>query len=182
MTDFKGLSSMDWLTNALDVTDHTISILTMIGTIGAAATAIIVAFSAKQAARHTEATIKSDFLMRLDEQVRSFDDIHVNLRNGGDWTEGGIVGPFSPSEWARVEGYMGVFERINLLVQEKLIGIDRVDEFYGYRYCNILANKRIRQSKLESEERSSWKGFIDLGKRLMHSKGAKLLEEYCEFE
>ncbi len=64
---------------------------------------------------------------------------------------------------------MGVFERVNLLVDRKLIKIEVVDRFYGYRYDNIDANPAIHQAKLE-EERGSWTDFLALGEKLDRSR------------
>ena len=49
---------------------------------------------------------------------------------------------------------MGLFERVKVLVDDKIIDIDTVDRLYGYRVDNIVNNETIRQAKLEREKDS----------------------------
>lgn len=115
--------------------------------------------------RRTEQIASADLLLRLDERARSFDDVHRRLRPGGDWAKG-ATGPVTGEDWAEIDAYMGLFERMNYLVERKLIGIDYVDRFYGYRYDNLIAHPDIRRQKLEGEERDSWQDFLELGRQL----------------
>lgn len=118
-----------------------------------------------RALKSAEQAAYADMLLRLDDRARTFDEIHRKLRPGGAWADG-LDGPKCGDEWADVDGYMGLFERMNFLVDRKLIAIDYVEEFYGYRYDNIVAHRGIRSAKLEGEERASWGNFEELGERL----------------
>lgn len=161
------------------MTEYTLSVITVICIVGSTTTAIIVALFAWKAARHTEVTVHADFLLRLDEYVRSFDKVHRQLRNG-TWSPETGAGPISSEEWVEVEDYMGLFELLNHLVREHVISVARADEFYGYRYCNLISNRVIRTNKLEGAERPYWKGFIELGDSFAAYKGKRTAEEYCE--
>jgi len=103
---------------------------------------------------------QGEFLLRLDELFRTHHAVHVRLRPGGEWT-GSEKGPQSPAEWAEVEAYMGLFERINLLIERKIVDKEIIDRLYGYRIRNIVANDAIRQAKLVSA-RASWRDFVNL--------------------
>ena len=50
-----------------------------------------------------------------------------------------------PDEWARAETYLGLFERINRLIETGNLSAEYVARFYGYRINNIWANDIIRQ-------------------------------------
>ncbi len=163
------------------MTDDTYTALSAVASAVAALGAMVTAGLAWWATRQTGDIAHADLLLRLDEQIRSFQDVHIKLRPGGSWAAG-TNGPTDVKEWARVEAYMGVFERVNFLVDRKLIKIDVVDRFYGYRYDNIDANPVIYQAKLE-KERGSWTDFIALGQKLDRSRkqrgphGAEAVEE-----
>ena len=122
--------------------------------------------------RYTERIAYADVLLRLDDRARAFDDVHVKLRPGGEWADGSN-GPESAKDWAAVDAYMGFFERIDFMVAERLIGIDYVDEFYGYRYDNLVAHPGIRAAKLEGSERASWRNFEALGERLRRHRAKR---------
>ena len=90
---------------------------------------------------------RGEFLLHLDEMFQQHNETHTRLRPGGLWGDG-KTGPASVEEWVAVERYMGLFERINILVEDKIIDIDTVDRLYGYRVINISRNKIIQQAKL----------------------------------
>lgn len=136
------------------------AVLAVVATIVAAMTVWMTWRTLKSA----EQTAYADLLLRLDDRARIFDAVHHKLRPRGAWAVGS--GPETVAEWAEVDAYMGLFERINFLVAKGLIKIDYVDEFYGYRYDNIKAHPRIRAAKLEGPERPSWRNFVTLGERL----------------
>lgn len=122
--------------------------------------------------KRTEQIAYADLLLRLDDRARAFDAVHLKLRPKGEWRVGNN-GPESIDEWARVEAYMGFFERLDFLIAQKLIGIDYADEFFGYRYDNLVAHAGIRAAKLGGPERASWRGFEALGERLKRHRTSR---------
>lgn len=120
-------------------------------------------YTAKQL-RASKKLAEGEFLLRLDEMFRQHDEVHRRLRPGGDWGQSG-QGPNNPKEWAEVESYMGLFERINVLIDGKIIAPDTINRLYGYRVTNIIANNKIRKTKLE-EQASEWHDFIELAQKL----------------
>lgn len=109
---------------------------------------------------------RGEFLLRLDEMFKQHNEVHVSLRPKGKWADK-KTGPKSDSseDWAAVEQYMGLFERINILVEDKIVSIEIIDRLYGYRVTNILNNDIIRREKIESEA-ESWRNFIKLQEKL----------------
>ena len=109
--------------------------------------------------RESRAIAKADFLLRLDSRFDQHNDVHLNLR-GGKWTGDG--GPETLPEWAAVEGYMGLFERVNVLRELGILDIGTIDKLYGYRVLNIDNNGKIHKVKLEPPLSKSWTDFIAL--------------------
>ena len=62
---------------------------------------------------------------------------------------------------------MGLFERIKVLVDNRIIDLKTVDRLYGYRITNIVKNKKIKTGKLENPEtKEGWQNFIELSSAL----------------
>ena len=114
--------------------------------------------------RAGQKTAKGDFLLRLDDAFQRHQEVHRRLRPGGGWADE-IHGPATQAEWIMVEQYMGLFERIKVMVDDGIIDLDTVDRLYGYRLFNIVGNPIIRRAKLESEA-ASWRDFIGLWQAL----------------
>ncbi|MBK3574080.1 hypothetical protein JHN63_09650 [Streptomyces sp. MBT65] len=108
--------------------------------------------------------------MNLDEAFLRHLDVYSRLRPGddsqspGDWAERG-QGPDSASEWMAVEQYMGLFERIEVLIEGGVLDTHLTNRLYGYRVRNIVANERIR-TKLLIEGAAGWQDFLSLVHRL----------------
>jgi hypothetical protein len=118
-------------------------------------------------------TAEGNFLLHIEELWSSHFDVHLRLRPGGDWAAPD-KGPQTSEEWARVEHYMGLFERLNSLVNNEVIQADYVARFYGYRVNNIWANEVIRSAKLE-RERDHWEDFIQLSETIVAARPRRFL-------
>ncbi len=106
----------------------------------------------------------ADFLLRLDDQLKAYDDIHMKLHHRGEWSKNSS-GPASEEEWVLVEKYMGLFERIYVIVETKIVPLDVIDRLYGYRVSNIMKNDIIRNEQLVKYKKY-WSDFIALTKLL----------------
>ena len=144
--------------------------LTAISGLGAAGAATIgLAYAgiqlraSRSAADATRKTNESAFLLTLEDQFRHHWNVHLALR-GGDWS-GAEQGPESNEEWARVESYMGLFERLNILNRNEVLSLQYIEQFYGYRLRNVWANEIIRVEKL-CKRASGWRDFIELSDKL----------------
>jgi hypothetical protein len=115
--------------------------------------------------RDAKRSARGQFLLALDERFERHAEVHYRLRVGGDWARASDSGPQEPAEWIAVEMYMGLFERVDLLVRDGLISLTAVDDLYGYRLLNLVANPVIRQEKL-IRDADWWRLFIHLWSEL----------------
>jgi hypothetical protein len=104
---------------------------------------------------------RGEFILHLDEMFQQHNDMQSLLRPAEKWGGDGNTGPATIKEWEDVEKYMGLFERINILVNYGIIDIETFEELYGYRIINIGKNKIIRKKKLV-ENASNWQNFIEI--------------------
>jgi hypothetical protein len=142
------------------------SVATAVGSMVAGVGLVMTAKGLKYAAGQLEQTKKlarGEFLLRLEELFQDHFETHKRLRRGGEWS--GDEGPSTGEEWSEVEKYMGLFERINVLVKDDIINLDYVDYFYGYRILNIARNPVIRQAKLV-DQAEWWQNFIELLRKI----------------
>ena len=117
------------------------SLATAAGTLLTAIGLFITAKSLRYAANQIEQSKKiarAEFLLRLEDLFHDHLETHSRLRPGGEWAK--EDGPTSPSDWIKVEKYLGLFERINVLVNDGIIDLNYVDDFYGYRVINLARN------------------------------------------
>jgi hypothetical protein len=103
---------------------------------------------------------KGQFLLSLGPPFRDYVALHARLRAGGQWWASEERQP-SNEDWAELEQYMGLFERMWILVQDNSLDLGVVDRLYAYRLGNIVKNDHIRGLKLEREA-SGWTDFIRL--------------------
>ncbi len=120
---------------------------------------------------------RGEFLLHLDELFAQHNDVHLLLRPGGDYANGGKK-PDTTQEWTAVERYMGLFERVKALIDDKIIDIDTVYSFYGYRVFNLTANETIRECKLVQEE-ESWIDFVELWRALEAYRKRAVAKKVC---
>jgi len=117
---------------------------------------------AQKQLRHSRAIAHGDFLLRLDEAFQRHTKVHMLLQPDFEWGRN-KSGPASAEDWFLVTSYMGLFERVNFLIESEIEELAIIDRLYGYRVYNIVANDIIRITKLENKELArSWEGFIQL--------------------
>jgi hypothetical protein len=142
-------------------------IVTIIGVIVAAKT---LSYTASQINANAK-TNHGQFLLHIDEMLAKHNEVHLSLRPGGKWSKNNR-GPKTPKEWAAVDSYMGLFERINILVKDKIISIDVVDQLYGYRITNITANNKIKKNKLDNIG-ENWCNFKELEEAIIKTQSRR---------
>jgi hypothetical protein len=104
------------------------------------------------------------FLLELDDKFSQHREAHIALRPGGKWASG-TASPTTAEDWAQIETYMGLFERINILIEKNILDTGTIDRLYGYRVNNIVSNPKIRQAKL-IDNADYWTDFLSLCSRL----------------
>jgi hypothetical protein len=140
--------------------------------LGVPVAAIALVVAARQLAGQRRAT-EAQFLLSLDDAFRSHDLTHRKFRppsvdkrdSVGQWHGETASGPETAEEWADVEAYMGLFERVNVMIEGGLIDAETFEDLYGYRVANILSNPSVVTEKLVNR-RKFWKDFIALARRL----------------
>lgn len=134
--------------------------------------------SANKQLEMTKSNSRGDFLLRLDEAFQHHGEVREKLADGGDWhkKKNDPNYPKGPDfdiskDLIDVSNYMGLFERIKVLVDEGIIDIDLVDRLYSSRFFNIVRNPIIYQKRLVAHT-NQWKEFIELWKALVEARQA----------
>jgi hypothetical protein len=146
--------------------------ITLVGSIGTVVTAIVALLAlwyargqvreAQKQLKLSQNTAHGNFLLSLDEAFQRHDEIHRRLQPAFEWGAD-KAGPASREEWFQVASYMGLFERISVMVKHNVLDAATIDQLYGYRMYNIVSNTIIRQAKLEDKEIAVyWREFIGL--------------------
>ena len=113
---------------------------------------------------------RAQFWLELRKMFHEHKDVHTKLRDGGEWSHHG-TGPSTPSEWASIEAYMGLFEHCERMMEEGLLDIRTFKSIYEYRIHNIINNDAIYTAKIINES-PYWRDFIALMKRCNISHAA----------
>ena len=116
---------------------------------------------------------QAQFLLALDDAFRQHEATHRKFRPAtgtptstvGLWHGRNARGPTTPEEWADVEAYMGLFERVNVMIDQRLLDVAVIQRLRGYRVTNILTNPFVMKEKL-TKRADDWDDFIALAKRL----------------
>ena len=150
-----------------DIATIVIAIATAINVI----VTIGLAIATYQTALVAKKNSRADFLLRLDEAFLHHEDVREKLADGGDWHRrkndpNFPKGPnFNLSEdLIAVSSYMGLFERIQQLIDTGIVDIDAVDGWYGDRLFNIVINPTIKDRLVT--HKSGWSDFIKLWRAL----------------
>jgi hypothetical protein len=157
------------------------ALMASITTVFAVAVAVIAGYYAKgqlkAANKQLEATKEqlsigrrialSDTLFRLDDVFQQYQDVREKLAVGGDWHRG-AKGPNYPQDLPEVNRYIGLFERVQVLLEKDLIDIDTVDNWYGDRLINIVINPIIKDRLVKHKR--GWSDFIKLWKALVKQR------------
>ena len=101
----------------------------------------------------TRQQTRGQFLLALDQQFEKSNAITMRL----------VTEPlFMPvgTEWYEIYQLMSVFERISIMVDDKILDIGLVDRLYGFRLLRLIANDAIYQRLMASG--AEWQDFIDL--------------------
>lgn len=106
---------------------------------------------------------QGDVLLRLHEMFMSHNPIHRKLTKSG-WK------PTEDDGLDEVDlyNYLGLFERLKILMDRGMIGIREVEKLYWYRVNNLLLNEYVR-GQIEADK-DNWKHFISLCKSLAELK------------
>jgi hypothetical protein len=123
--------------------------------------------SARDAARETRDTTRAQFLLNLGPPFRDYFALHTRMRDRerqGRWWKDSSA-PASNCDWAELEQYMGLFERMWVLIDQGLLDLDVVDRLYAYRIGLVVRHDDIYERKLAAQA-DGWKDFLCLWRAL----------------
>jgi hypothetical protein len=127
----------------------------------------------REATEYQGRNSRGEFLLGLDQAFRAHDTTHRKFRPAtgvpaegvGIWYGEDAIGPRDAGEWADVEACMGLFERVNLMIDDELLDPVAVRRLRGYRIANIQSNPKVMAEKLLKRS-AGWQDFIALSRRL----------------
>jgi len=96
---------------------------------------------------------KGQFLLALDAQFEKFNPITMRLVNEPGFTP-------EKKDWYDIVSLMSVFERISIMVDDKILDAGLVDRLHGFRLVMLLAHDAIYQHVKDNG--AEWQDFIDL--------------------
>ena len=121
----------------------------------------------------TRQQTKGQFLLALDAQFEKSMGIMPRL----------LDPTFVPvdSEWIDIWRFMGVFERISVMVDDKILDAALVDRLYGPPLMTLIANDVIYQRLAASG--AEWQDFIDLCYAIAdrRQQSAKIVSRNAQF-
>ena len=115
------------------------------------------------------------FLLQLDEAFQRHNTVHLHLRNRGEWQKDSNNRP-TDAELPAAEAYMGLFERVMVMIDLGLLEPKVVEHLYGYRVNNIWANNRIMDVKL-AQYPEGWSKFLRLIKTMEKARGSPYIKD-----
>ena len=122
-------------------------------------TAIIgIIYVAVQVSASRKSTRAQLWLMIDSRLLQYHDTVYKYLRPGGKWSKENTH--ISDAEWTEITAYLGLFERMKVFLDDKLLDLTTFKLFYGRRVEALVTNTYIR--KRIEEERESWSYLIDL--------------------
>ena len=117
--------------------------------------------------RRSRKIARSEFLLHMFELIQQYNDVHTRLTGGG-WPDGRI-GPESHEEWMKVDRYMGLFESIQILIEDRIVDCETVDRLYSHRVAALVMNPIVYQRNLV-DRKERWQDFSKLLRNLEKCK------------
>lgn len=130
------------------------------GLVGGVVSLLISYFIASREIAANRKIAQAQLLLQVDEMMQQYQAVNIALRLG-TWEEIEIPDDM----WPLIDGYLGLFERLNVLIDTKLVERDIAERFYQYRLANIVQNEQILE-KVTDAEKDSWRDFRDVCSKL----------------
>lgn len=121
----------------------------------------------------TRQQTKGQFLLSLDESFAKARELYMKLNAEPNFVPEG-------EDWPRIWSLMSVFERISIMVADKILDVEIVERLYGYVLMGLIANDAIFE-RLQSTG-AEWKDFIELCQAIAKKKRrAKVGPRHAKF-
>jgi len=118
----------------------------------AVATTLSLLYVARQVSVAQRQT-KGQFLMALDDRFAGSRPILERLVTDRNFKPEG-------QEWPKIWALMSVFERIAIMVEDKILDVAIVDRLHGFVLLTLIANDAVYERLLATG--AEWQDFIDL--------------------
>jgi len=139
------------------------SIADLASIILAVSTTVSLLYVARQL-RVAQRQTKGQFLLALDDQfIKSRPIMQQFVLNRDLKPEG--------DQWPQIWALMSVFERINIMVDDKILDVAIVDRLHGFALMGLIANDAVYQRLLATG--AEWQDFIDLCRTLARHRRSK---------
>ena len=112
----------------------------------------------------TRQQTKGQFLLSLDESFAKSRELYGKLNADPNFVPIG-------DDWPRVWALMSVFERINIMVNDKIIDSEIVERLYGYALLGLIRNDAIYQRLMQTG--AEWQDFIELCQNIAKKRRGK---------
>jgi hypothetical protein len=113
----------------------------------------------------TRRQAKGQFLLALDDRFALSRPILARFVADPNFTPQG-------EEWPQVWALMSIFERLNIMVEDRIVDVAIVDRLHGYLLLGLLANDAVFD-RLKATG-AEWQDFIDLCRAVVrHRRGRK---------
>lgn len=131
-------------------------ILTGIGAIAAGIGVVYAAFQLRMSRK----TAQGEFLFHLYDLMQKHNEVHLQL------IEGKFDANLSEGDWMKVDRYMGLFEHIQILIDDGILNVEIVDRVFSHRVHAIVTNNAIVKRNL-NDQKDRWKDFLKLHNSLL---------------
>jgi hypothetical protein len=101
----------------------------------------------------TRRQAKGQFLLALDDRFAQSRAILARFVGDPNFTPQG-------EEWPQVWALMSIFERLNIMVEDRIVDVAIVDRLHGYLLLGLIANDAVYE-RLKTTA-AEWQDFIDL--------------------
>jgi hypothetical protein len=123
-----------------------------------------------QQIRSARQVARSQFLLDLDRRLRDHGVVAFDVRSAA-WK------PKDEAEGFDLARYMGLIERIAILVDDGILDLSTTRKLYGWRMRWLIANECVRQDL--DDRPDGWRTFIDLWRKLDEQCRREIGEALC---
>jgi hypothetical protein len=108
----------------------------------------------KKTYKLSQSISKVQFLFEIYTRFEQYNELHENLMEG--------ISIDVKEDWVKISSVLAIFEYVYELKQEKIVNIDEIDYFYGYRLATLYAHPAINTRYFAQRTVNSWQNLNDL--------------------
>ena len=162
------IKAADWIPKCPECYTASATVLLAIATVILAVITGALAWSALLEFKEAQRIHRFDFLFHLDEAISTPHNIDIANRVIKHESYGSIT---SIEEWNDLRRYMGIFERIQFLIDVEMVDIDHVSDIYFSKMERIVNHNEIYNRILKDS--NGWQRFHKLWCALVEHRRKK---------